>query len=154
MKRTIRPASPLLRLCVIFFFALVTVSCATGGGHGEQKAKKLLKEEIDQFNSDIRWQDYQHAEVFVPKSQVDRYWSETDRMKRDIRLTDFEVRNVEFSEDVHSARVLVHFQYWSLESPILRSVTVHQKWRFDELRKVWHVTNTGFGAITRTSSGE
>ena len=153
MKRTIVIGSALPRLCIIFFFALATVSCATGGsGHGDQKVKKLLSEEVDQFNNDIRWQDFDSAVAFILKANVEHYWSEADRMKRDIRLTEYEVRSIEFSEDCRSVRVLLHFQYWSVDSPILRSVTVTQRWCYDESKKVWKVNDTGFGAIIRASS--
>ncbi|MDR3566659.1 MAG: hypothetical protein P4L43_01380 [Syntrophobacteraceae bacterium] len=153
MKRTQRTGR--LRPAVLLLFALFTVSCATGGGAREElKVKKLLKEEVNQFNSDIRWQDYEHAQVFVPKGRMAQYWSETDRMKRNVRLTDFELRNMEFSEDRRSASVALHYQYWSPESPILRSVTISQTWSYDELRKVWKVEDTGFSAIARTSSDD
>ncbi len=153
MKRTTRTGSRVLRLFFLIFFSLITVSCATGGGHKDvQKIKKLLQTEIDQFNSDIRWQDYEAAKAFVQKAGVERYWAQTDRIKRDIRLTDFEVRDVNFSADGRSARVLLHYQYWSLASPILKSANIAQTWRYDGQKKVWKVTDTGLGAIIKAAS--
>lgn len=153
MKRTTRTGSRVLRISFLIFFSLLTVSCATGGGHKDvQKIKKLLQAEIDQFNGDIRWQDYEAAKAFVSKAGIQRYWAQTDRIKRDIRLTDFEVRDVGFSDDNRSARVLLHYQYWSLASPILKTANITQTWRYEELKKVWKVSDTGLGAIIRASS--
>ncbi len=117
------------------------------------KRKQLLKESVDRFNEDIRWQDYEQAQAFVPKAQRERYWAEADRLKHDIRLTEYEVRDVSFSEDERYAAVILHYQYWSLESPILRSVTLTQTWSFDEKKKAWEVEKTGFKAIAEPCSG-
>jgi hypothetical protein len=151
MKRTIRTGSRLPRICAIFFLALITLSCATAG-HKDLKVKKALTQSVDMFNSDIRWQDYDAARTFIPKIQEDRYWAEIDRMKHDIRLTEYEVRDIVFSENCLIAWVTVHYQYWSLQSPILRNATVKQTWRFEEPKNAWKVTDTGFRAITVNSS--
>ncbi len=152
MKRTTRTGGPIVRLCVLFFFALVTASCATAG-HRAQKIRESLKAPLDAFNSDIRWQDFEHAEIFVPKTRVEHYWAEMDRLKRNIRLTDYEVRDIEFSENNRFATVTLHCEYWLLNSPILRNVNVTQTWRFNDLKEMWQVRDTGFKKIIEASLG-
>ena len=152
MKWTTRTGSLMLRLSIIIFFSLLTASCATGK-HGDQKIRQLLKESVDQFNEDMRWQVYEQAQAFVPKAQREHYWAEADRLKHDIRLTEYEVRDISFSEDERSAAVILHYQYWSVESPTLRSVTITQTWFYDEHTKAWKVKKTGFKSIAEPSSG-
>lgn len=152
IKMAIRSGS---RRQVRFFFivllGLVTVSCASLG-HTDEKIKQLLKLSADSFNSDIRWQEYKEAKNFVPQSEEDRYWAEVDRMKRDIRLTEYQIRDIDFSEKNRFATVNIQYQYWSLESPVLRSATLTQKWRFNKHKSTWQVVDPDFNAIRKISS--
>ena len=162
MKRTTRTGSPTLRLLAIFLFALITLSCASAA-HKEEETRQSLKVAVEAFDGDIRWQDFQSAAAFVPKGQKERYWTEMDAMKEEIRLTDFELRDIEYSDHDQSARVIVHFQYWRMDSPILKSVILTQTWRYQcELKKtkehkarkaMWQVSDTGFKSLTGVSAG-
>ncbi len=151
MKMTVGSCTRLLKTSLLLFVALMTLSCATAAGP-DRRAKKLLKQSVDLFNGDIRWQDYETAKKFIPQTQGNSFWAQMDRMKRDIRLTDYEIRDIAFCENGLSATAKVHYQYWSVESPILRNATITQKWRFNERKKIWQVIEPGFKAIRKNSS--
>ncbi|MGC9195945.1 MAG: hypothetical protein ACP5IL_10885 [Syntrophobacteraceae bacterium] len=152
MKMVIRSGSlRRVRFFVIVLLGLATVSCASME-HTDAKIKQLLKLSADSFNSSIRWQEYKEAKNFVPQMDEDRYWAEVDRMKHDIRLTDYQIRDIDFSEKNRFAKVDVLYQYWSLESPVLRSATITQKWRFNKEKSTWQVVDPGFSTIKKISS--
>lgn len=153
MEATTKTCGRILRISIMGFLALMTASCATAGSR-EHKIKQSLNPMVQSFNSDIRWQDFQGAEVFVPKDQDASYWAQVDRLKRDIRLTEFEIRDIEFSRHDRLARVIVHYRYWRLDSPILRGVTVTQTWRYfkDHKEGMWKVSDSGLEALTGTFS--
>jgi hypothetical protein len=140
-----------VRFILIVLLGLTTVSCASMGT-SDAKIKQLLKLSADSFNSSIRWQEYKEAKNFVPQIEEDRYWAEVDRMKHDIRLTDYQIRDIDFSEKNRFAKVEVLYQYWSLESPVLRSATITQKWRFNKKKSTWQIVDPGFSSIRKISS--
>jgi hypothetical protein len=141
-----------LRLPFILFLALIVASCASTGGK-DKKLEDSLKLSVDAFNSAFRWEDYREAAAFVPPDKKEHFWAEVDRFKGKIRIVDFNLREVELKEKSTSAGATLHFQFWRLESPTLQTVTFTQKWYFVEKDKQWKVSDSGFGAITKTRAG-
>ncbi len=153
MKWTMKSGRRITRLSALVFCALIAVSCTTAAQR-EQKSKEALDASLKVFNSDIRWQDYQGAAAFVTKSERDRYWAEVEKMKRDTRVTDFEVRDVVFSDNDRLVRATVHYSYWRLDSPVLRSVDLTQRWhRLPGDKGLWTVSETGLKKLIGDSAG-
>jgi len=135
-----------LRFLLIVFLALVMMSCASASNK-EQKLTEQLSESVDAFENAFRWEDYSQAAIFVPAAKKERFWAQVDKFKGKIRLTEFEVRDVD-SKDCAAAIVIVRFQYWRTDSPTLKNATVTQKWYYNEKEKHWTITDTGLGAIS------
>lgn len=152
MKRTMKSGCRIARLSVLVFCALITVSCMTTAGQKDKKSKEALDASVKGFNGDIRWQDYQGAAAFVAKSQRDRYWAEIEKLKSDTRVTDFEVRDVTFSDHDRLVRATVHYSYWRLDSPVLRTVDLIQRWqRLPGDKGMWTVSETGLKKLIGNS---
>jgi len=149
MEQAGKTCSKKLSLFLIVFVALIVASCASAGRH-EEKLKESLKASVDTFNSAFKWEDYSDAVAFVPVAKKEAFWAEVDKFKGKIRLTEYELREVSVKEHVSSASAIVHFQYWRPEEPSLLSVTFTQKWYYIEKDKLWKVSDSGFGAITKT----
>ena len=141
-----------LRLPFILFLALIVASCASTGGQ-DKKLEDSLKLSVDAFNTAFRYEEYTEAAAFVPADKREHFWAEADRFKGKIRITDFNLREVEHKDKSTSANPILYFQFWRLESPILQTVTFTQKWYFDQKDKRWKVSDSGFGAITKTRAG-
>jgi hypothetical protein len=158
MTQTWKTGPRKLRLPFILFLALILASCASTGSQEKQdkQDKKLeasLKLAIDGFNSSFRWEDYTGAETFVPKDKKEQFWAEVDKFKGKIRITDFNLREVELKDKSTSADAILYFQFWRLESPTLQTVTFTQKWRYTEKDKHWKLSDSGFGVITKSRAG-
>ncbi len=152
MKQAGKTGSKTLWLPLIVFLALIVASCASTGGQ-EKKLEESLKSSVDAFNADFKWEDYSAADAFVPSDKKEAFWAEVDKFKGKIRLTEYELREVTLKDRSGSATALLHFQYWRPEAPTLESVTFTQKWYYIEKDKLWKVSDSGFGAITKTRAG-
>ncbi|MFZ0927959.1 MAG: hypothetical protein WAN11_05140 [Syntrophobacteraceae bacterium] len=152
MTQTEKTGSRKLWLPFILFLAVLVTSCASTGGQ-EKKSENSLKLSVDIFNGAFRWEDYAEAAAYVPADKKERFWAVTDKLKGKVRITDFNLREVEFKDKSHTANAILQFQFWRFESPTLQTVTFTQKWYFIEKEKQWKVSDSGFGAITNTNVG-
>ncbi len=155
MTQTGKPGPRKLWRPFVLFLALIVASCASTGSQ-EKQNKKLedsLKTSVDAFNSAFRWEDYTGAATLVPKDQKEQFWADVDKFKGKIRIVDFTLREVELKDKNTSANAILYFQFWRLESPTLQTVTFTQTWRYTEKNKQWKVSDSGFGAITKTRAG-
>ncbi|MGA2027038.1 MAG: hypothetical protein ABSH17_08225 [Syntrophobacteraceae bacterium] len=141
-----------LRLPFILFLALIVASCASTGRQ-DKKLGESLTLSVDAFNSAFRAEEYTEAAAFVPADKKEHFWAEVDRFKGKIRISDYNVREIEHKDKSTSANPIVYFQFWRLDSPTLQTVTFTQKWYFDQKDKQWKVSDSGFGAITKTGAG-
>jgi hypothetical protein len=148
MKRTLQsdPKKPMSLL--ILLLALVVASCASSESR-EKKQEEVLRASVDTFNSAFKWEDYIQAAVFVAPDKKQLFWEQADKFKGKIRLTDYELREVELKDKGATATAILHFQYWRLDSPTLRSITLTQKWYYTSKDKQWRVSESGYSAITR-----
>ncbi len=152
MTQTAKTGPARLGLLFVLFLVLIAASCASTGGH-DKKLGESLKLSVDAFNDAFRFEEYTEAAAFVPADKKERFWAEVDGFKGKIRIADFDVREVEHKDKSTSANPILYFQFWRLDSPILQTVTLTQKWYFDQKDKQWKVSDSGFGAITRTRAG-
>jgi hypothetical protein len=152
MTQTAKVGPRRLRLPFILFLTLIIASCASTGGQ-DKKLEDSLKLSVDAFNSAFKWEEYTEAAAFVPTGKKEHFWAEADRFKGKIRITDYNLREVEHKDKSTSANPILYFQFWRLESPTLQSVTFTQKWSFDQKDKHWKVIDSGFGAITKIRAG-
>jgi hypothetical protein len=121
-------------LCCLF---LLSFSCATIT-KGEA-SKDGLGKAATQFNTALRWADPQRASVWIPAPAEDDFWKLIDKVHKQIRVMDFEIRKVSYEENSDLGSVRVYFRYYHLNDPTVRDLTLHQKWRFDENKKAWKV---------------
>jgi hypothetical protein len=152
MTQSARTGPRRLRLPFILFLALIVASCASTGGQ-DKKREDVLKLSVDAFNSAFRCEEYTEAAAYVPADKKGHFWAEVDRFKGKIRITDYSLREVEQKDKSTSANAILYFQFWRLESPTLQTVTFTQKWSIDQKDKQWKVSDSGFGAITKTRAG-
>jgi len=147
-KTGLRRLGPLF----VLFLALIVASCASTGGQ-DKKLETSLKLSIDAFNCAFKSEDYAEAAAFVPADQKEHFWAEVDRFKGRIRITDYNLREVQLTDKSTSANPIMYFQFYRLDSATLQTVTFTQKWHFDQRDKRWKVSDSGFGAITKTRAG-
>lgn len=136
--------------CMIAICLLVAaglVSCGTLGGGS--KGKELLADSVEAFNRSFKWEDYKTASVFIGFGQKEQFWREVDRFKGKIRITDFQIREIDHVENAATGAAILCMQYYSTSAPTLESVTFSQNWYYSEKDKAWLVKDSGFQTILR-----
>ncbi len=151
MTQTAKSRHVRLNHLFVLFLTLIVVSCASTGRQ-DKNLDASLKLSVDAFNGAFRSEDYTEAAAFVPADKRERFWAEVDRFKGKIRITDFNLREVEHKDKGTSANPIMYFQFYRLDSATLQTVTFTQKWYFDQKDKRWKVIDSGFGAITKTKA--
>ena len=131
------------RLTLMLLIALIAASCASTGERGES----LLRQSVETFNDSFRLEDYEAASAFIAHNKLEQFWAEVDRFKGKIRLSDYELREVQSKGKGESGLAILHFQYWRPESPVLKSAIVTQRWYYSEKEKIWRLGDSGFGVI-------
>ena len=136
----------------IFFLSLLVVSCGSTGG-GQEKMEKGLKESVDAFNFDLRWEEYTAAAAFLPTNRKADFWCLVDTFKGNLRIVDYEIREVELRKGSLRGTAVISYQYYLSASPTLEKATLTQKWYYTEQDKTWKVERSGFDAIAKTDVG-
>lgn len=139
------------KLWIIACCLLIAVSLASCGsmGGGGSKGKEGLSASVEAFNRAFKWEDYNAASIFVGFGQKEQFWRDADRFKGKIRITDFQIRDIDHVEKSTTGTAILCMQHYSTSSPTLESVTFSQTWYFSEKDKGWLVKDTGFQAILK-----
>jgi hypothetical protein len=171
MEKAEKASSLILTLFAMLLFLLSAVSCASvlvgeAAYEGANLAvgvaaasyasttedhDKNLKGSVKTFNEAFRFEDYSQASVFVSPDKKEKFWSEVDRFQGKIRITEYELRDMQLDEKKNHATAILYFQYWRTESPILKAVSFTQKWQYSEKDKKWRVSDSGFEAFPSNS---
>ena len=130
---------------------LLVVGVAAASSASTEDHDKNLKGSVKAFNEAFRIEDYAQASVFVSPDKKEKFWSEVDRFQGKIRITEYELRDMQLDEKKNHATAIMYFQYWRIESPILETVSFTQKWQYSEKDKTWGVSDTGFEAFPSNS---
>lgn len=151
---TDKNASKLFRTACLFLIAGLVASCGSSySSHQQDKKKEVLAASVEAFNSSFRWEDYKSASVWIDPERKELFWDEVDKFKGKIHLTDFQIRDIAFSEKTPVATAIVYFQYYRTDSPTLVTVNFPQKWFFSEKDKCWRLGQSGYEAITKGGKG-
>ncbi|MHC1726241.1 MAG: hypothetical protein AB9866_09575 [Syntrophobacteraceae bacterium] len=135
MEKDEKTSSLILTLFAMLLILLSTDSCAyiMAGQAAYQGAiivatedyDKNLKDSVEAFNGAFRFENYRQASVFVSPDKKEEFWTEVDRFQGKIRITEYELRDMQLDEKKHFATAILYSQYWRPESPILKTVSIY-----------------------------
>ncbi|MEN6439331.1 MAG: hypothetical protein ABFD97_12215 [Syntrophobacter sp.] len=139
------------KLWIVACCLLIAATLASCGsmGSGGSKGKEGLATSVETFNRSFKWEDYNAAAIFIGFGQKEQFWRDVDRFKGKIRITDFQIREIDHVEKSTTGTAILCMQYYSTSSPTLESVTFSQSWYFSEKDKGWLVKDPGFQAIPK-----
>lgn len=141
-KKSIRHTLLLLILtCAVFLPA-----CSTLGG--KKNDMKNLTKAVEAFNTALRWGDFKMASALVAPALQEQFWQQSDILEKNIRLTEYDIRNISMAAEGQSTPVIVRYRYYYTNNPQLRTVTVRQDWHYSEVAEGWQLTHTGLDALT------
>ena len=85
----------------------------------------------------IRWGEFDRAKQFHIKDPV---LEDLERRRlKFYRITGYNIIHHQ-NPDLKSAYIVVEIKYYKNERPVIKSITVKQKWEYDEKKKIWSIT--------------
>jgi hypothetical protein len=124
---------------------LVLCSCAQIGSYAEKLKMQELNEEcqksIKDYNNLLRWREIEKAGMlFVDRTLLDDYIQKAEKIKkREVTITDFRILTTECLAEKKSAAAVVEFDYYTLPSNRISTLTYRQNWKYvdTEEKKGW-----------------
>ena len=134
VRRTLRMNAAIPLLCLVL---PIFVSCST---FSEKKNDEShLAQNIEAFNSALRWEEYKLAAAMLPPHLQDEFWRQADAVQGHMRIMDFEIRNILLEQGGFYGTAMLRFRYYYRNDPQVRTKTLRQQWRFLEKEKTWQV---------------
>lgn len=132
--RTPRMNAAIPLLCLVL---PILISCST---FSEKKNDEShLAQNIEAFNSALRWEEYKIAAAMLPPHLLDEFWRQADAVQGHMRIMDFEIRNILLEQGGFYGTAMLRFRYYYRNDPQVRTKTLRQQWRFLEKEKKWQV---------------
>ncbi len=122
---------------------LMLCSCAT---IRNSNSRDSFEKSMKGYNKMLRWQEVENAgmQYFDPKERDAFMKTAASIRKRGVSITDYRILTSECLPEKGTAESMVEFDYYTLPSNRVRSLTYTQKWIFidtDE-KKGWQVNST------------
>ncbi len=136
----------------VWSLGLIVLSLMIAGGCSESFTttfthRKLNADEyrraVESFNDAIRWREFNAAAAFVAPQQLDAYWKLADALNEYIRVSDYQVQQMDFNQKARSGMVVLRYRFYHPQDPRMRTKDFHQKWSYDEVAKNWSVIQSG-----------
>jgi len=111
-------------------FVIALAAC----GAPQVRPEEDLTESIRQFNEGIRWGRYEVAASSIPPKERSKFIDEMDERATDIKITDYEIMNVE-AHGPREARVQLKLTWYKDPENIVRETSATQTW--ERHGKIW-----------------
>ena len=109
---------------LVLTIGLQSAACgAMFKGQAEQ-----LKDEVVQFNENVRWGRYRAAARWLPAKHADGWVRQMERAGQAFRITDYEVTPVEVAEE--HAVMHVDVSYHRVNGVLIETMRRKQTWKF------------------------
>jgi hypothetical protein len=125
-----------LIICMPVVFLSISSCASLGKSAGDEKD---LTSAVQSFNFSVRWGEYKEASVWVIPQTRNYYWELSDWLVDNVRILDFEVRDVVFDEASNTGTSSVYYRFFYKDDPYIKTKTVEQKWRYEQSGKLWQV---------------
>jgi hypothetical protein len=124
-----------------FVLVAFTFGCSSLGLSNRKMNSEDFRAAVTTFNDAIRWRDYQTALLWIVPQQQEAFWKQTDDIQERVRVIDYEIIRVDFSERTAIGTVDLRYRVYHLTDPRIQVKTLHQKWRYEESQKNWRVAH-------------
>jgi hypothetical protein len=116
-------------------FALLALAAAAAAACGPRgSSTETLTDSIRSFNDGVRWERFAMAAVRIPPRERSQFVSEMDERAEDLKITDYEIVNVD-ARGPREARVRVKLSWYRTSEGTLRETHAEQTW--ERQGKVW-----------------
>jgi len=103
-------------------------------GCASMKSGETLVESLRAYNDGVRWERFAVAAVHVPPKERSAFVDEADERAKDIKITDYEVLNVDPKDD-RVASVQIKLSWYRASEGLVRETQALQTW--EKHGKTW-----------------
>ena len=114
--------------------ALLIIVVALGCGAPQVKSENDLSESIRQFNDGVRWERFAVAASSIPPPQRAQFVDEMDERASDLKITDYEVVNVD-ARGPREAHVQIKLSWYKASEGTVHETHAVQTW--ERHGKIW-----------------
>jgi hypothetical protein len=82
------------------------------------------------YNELLRWHRFDEASLYSADTVSEKY-RERLEMAKNVKVADVRIVNVALNEEKKEALVKIEIDYYTLSSPILRTVVDNQRWAYE-----------------------
>ena len=111
--------------------ALLATVLAAGCTHYVSPEKKLQRA-VASFNDGVRWQHWESAASHLPPGERTSFIRAREAEGESLRITDYEIRNVQRDEIGDKATVSIEFVWHRYPSLTMHRTRVTQTWEYKE----------------------
>jgi hypothetical protein len=112
-------------LLLLLFIAISLVSCAS------LQSRNDFDMSLDKYNRLVRWGDLDRAALFSA-APISEEFRERAKAAGNVKITDYQVMDVNYNEKALEASAVVTFSYYVLTSGLVTKTTDNQKWVYIE----------------------
>ena len=129
MMRFVKPG-------LILLFCLVMGGCVTQTGMREE-----FELSMKNYNKMLRWHEVENAGmIYLEPEQRDSFMTSAETLrKKGVTITDYRILTTECLPEKNSATVMAEFDYYTLPSNKIKTLTYKQEWAYREInaKKSW-----------------
>jgi len=129
MMRFVKPG-------LILLFCLIMTGCVTQMGMREE-----FELSMKNYNKMLRWHEVENAGmIYLEPEQRDSFMASAESLrKKGVTITDYRILTTECLPEKSSATVLAEFDYYTMPSNKIKTLTYKQEWSYREInaKKSW-----------------
>ena len=117
-------------LWATFLSGVLLAGCAASF---DFRREEIFEDSAKRYGRLIRWSDFENAKAYLAPapSGVDT------PLPKDVRVTDYEVKQMAYAEGKQQVIQLVEISYYLLKDPRIKTLQDQQMWEFDSNKGVW-----------------
>lgn len=119
-----------VKIVAMLFCGLLLAACVPDRGFRED-----FEHSVKTYNRMLRWQEISAAgQLYMEPEKLDTFMATVDNMgRRGVTITDFRILIMDFLPDRKRGDALVEFDYYSLPSFRIKTLTYKQNWVYRDV---------------------
>lgn len=132
----------IVNIFTVVLCCLLMTACAYTHQSG---MREDFEKQVKDFNRMLRWQEMEHAGMLylVPELRESFIKGAESARKKGITITDYRIITTECTPEQNSAVSVAVFEYYTLPSNRIKSVTYYQDWIYRDMndKKGWKLNS-------------
>lgn len=121
-------------IITIFLVWTLIAGCAT---IGDMNRLDRFNEIANDYTMAMRWSDFETVNSYREESKSDGSFEKVQKLKNDIQVISYDVRDVSVASDHKEVRQVVEIHYYKRDRMIEKTIKTEEMWAYDDEQKKW-----------------